>query len=96
MPLLNFRLSPEDKARWQAAADNAGVSLSDFIRVAVEKFISAPLSAAAAEPAAERPVEPLDAVGVGLAAEVGKISPAAVPVFRGPDPKPEPRQKSRR
>lgn len=104
VPLLNFRVDDDTKARWQAAADHAGVTLSEYVRDAVEFVIAEnlphPPSRLAARPPARPPVE---AVGISLESDRGRVSPEVLgtspsggKVFRGPDPKPEPRQKGRR
>lgn len=107
VPLLNLRVDEATKARWQAAADHAGVKLSEFIRQAVNARCDqkASLARAGAPPQAA-----VEAVGVPLDAEQGKASPLsrtapllthdppAIPggkVFRGPHPRPESRKRGR-
>ena len=39
-PPVRVRLAPELRARWQAAADKAGVSLSEWVRAVIERALS--------------------------------------------------------
>ena len=38
-PVLRIRLAPEDRIRWQAGADRAGVSLSEWVRAVIERSL---------------------------------------------------------
>lgn len=38
-PVLRIRLAPEDRARWQAAATEADVSLSEWVRAVIERAL---------------------------------------------------------
>lgn len=83
-PLFGIRLDTETRARWQAAADDAGYSLAEFIKAAVEAQI------ANVAVTTRRPV-PIKEVVVP-----DKSSASALPggkVFKGPDPKPSTKAK---
>ena len=38
-PPIRIRLAPEVRARWQTAADKAGVSLSEWVRAVIERSL---------------------------------------------------------
>lgn len=81
-PNRNLRVDDETYARWQAAAADAGYSLSEFIRAAVDDHLGRP------DPEPVPP--PLDAAGPPLSNDVGKATVQDDGgAFRGPDPKPE-------
>ena len=38
-PIFRLRLAPDDRARWQAAAEATGLSLSEWIRLVIERSL---------------------------------------------------------
>jgi hypothetical protein len=76
-PLLNLRVDPDRKARWQSAADRADVLLSEWIRRACDSAVARQGSAAGTTPEATSPA------GMRSGA-AGRTSGT----FNGPDPKP--------
>lgn len=93
--LLNIRIDEERRTRWDSAAADAGETLSDFIRDAVDHRVevgSLVVPADAERETVKRQDSPAGRVQPGAAS---RPTPAAAggKVFKGPDPKPEGRKK---
>lgn len=43
-PLLNLRVDAERKARWEAAAKDAGCSLAEFVRDTIDAVLAEPVA----------------------------------------------------
>lgn len=92
-PIFNFRLDDDAKARWQAAADEAGEGLSEFIRDAVEDRIANPSSSG------DAPVVEVVEIGGRRGGKTARLEAAAAAhakAFKGPDPKPASTKRERR
>lgn len=71
-PLLNLRVDDETKARWEVAAREAGYSLAEYVREAVEERVS--VDASAKKPSRSRKTAPKEKLLTGRVVEKGSSS----------------------
>lgn len=96
MNVLPIRVDDEDKARWQAAADDAGYLLSEWIRTVCNSAATGAEGRIAKR--RRRPEKSTEAsssarAGLGSVEILTPLARAGGKKFKGPDPKPAGRKK---
>jgi hypothetical protein len=94
---VKLRVTPEQKATWQAAADYEARSLADWIRLACDARAEGEQPTASANRTNVRTVgEAIDRINSGgslTEADINALAGPPAKEFKGPDPKPEGRKK---